>query len=207
MRYRLLALAALAAGPRLASAQDPYAEPDFFTVTTYEISIPTGDTRRFLGTPSWAGLSWEGRWPLGNRSATAGVLLGLNEFSERFNGTTNFPSGAVTGPQFRYLLSMSAMATGYVYTFGTQRYRWYFGGGAGATRIDQVFEVGVQQMARNAWHLVAAPEVGAEVFGIGGLFVGVFGIRFNMPLSAGNYVGGGARSFRSVTIRMGLSER
>jgi hypothetical protein len=207
MRYRWLALAALAAGPRMAVGQDPYAEPDFFTVTTYDISLPIGDTRRFLGSPSWAGLTWEGRWPLANRSATAGFMLGLNEFSERFNGTTNFPSGAASGPQFRYLLSMSVMATGYVYTFGTQRYRWYFGGGAGAVRVDQVYELGVQQVSRAAWHAVAAPEVGAEVFGIGGLFVGVFGIRFNAPLSAGNYVGGGARSFQSITFRVGLSER
>lgn len=207
MRYRGWVLAALVAGPRVTSAQNPYADPDFFTVTTYEISIPTGDTRRFLGAPSWAGLSWEARWPLSNRRATGGVMLGLNEFSERTDGTTNFPSGAATGPQFHYLLSMSAMATGYVYTFGTQRYRWYFGGGVGAMRIDQVFELGVQQMARTAWHAVAAPEVGAEVFGIGGLFVGVFGVRFNAPLSAGDYVGGGARSFRSITFRVGLSER
>jgi len=207
MRYRLLAVAALAAAPRLMSAQDPYAEPDFFTVTTYEISIPTGDTRRFVGSPSWAGLSWEGRWPLGNRSATAGVLIGLNEFSERFNGTTNFPSGAATGPQFRYLLSMSAMATGYWYSFGTQRYRLYVGGGAGAMRIDQVYELGVQQVSRAAWHAVAAPEIGTEYFGLGSLFVGVFGIRFNVPLSGGDYVGGGSRSFRSVTFRLGISER
>ncbi len=39
-----------------------------------------------------------------------------------------------------------------------------------------------------------------------GLFVGVFALRYNAPVSAGDYLGGGARQFRYLTLRIGIGE-
>jgi hypothetical protein len=191
-------LAGLVAGPRMLAAQDP-----FVSVTAYEVSVPVGDTRRFMTTPSWMGLSWEGRWPVANR-VSGGVMIGINEFSDRSTGTTNFPSGAATGPQFRYLLSLPVLATGYVYPFANDRHRVYLGGGAGVTRIEQLFQLGDRQLGNAAWHFVVAPEVGAEIHSIGGDYVGVLSVRYNAPLAMGDYLGGGSRSFRHFTIRLGM---
>lgn len=201
MRYRWSLLTALLAGASTLSAQD-----SFVSVTTYELSAPVGDTRRFIPAASWVGLSWEGRWTVA-RHVSTGVLLGLNEFSHRSNGTMNFPSGAATGEQLRYLLSTQVLATSYVYPFAGERHRWYVGGGVGATRVIQGFELGTRQIANSAWHVVVAPEVGAEVRSPGGAFVGVVGVRFNAPLATGDYLGGGARSFQHVTLRLGIGER
>jgi hypothetical protein len=198
MRHRLYLIAALLAAPQPLSAQDP-----FVTVTTYEVSVPVGDTRRFIPNASFMGLTWEGRWAVARR-ASAGVVFGINEFSQRSSGTTNFPSGAATGPQFRYLLSMPVLATGYVYPFGGDRRLFYVGGGAGVVRVDQMFELGTRQLGHAAWHFIVAPEVGAEVHRVAGDFVGLVSVRYNMPFAMGDYVGGGTRSFRHFTIRLGM---
>ena len=198
MRHRWYLLTALIGSTQTLSAQDPFA-----TMTTYEVSIPVGDTRRFIHAASLLGLTWEGRWAVASR-ASAGFMLGINEFSQRSTGTTNFPSGAATGPQFRYLLSMPLIATGYVYPLRSNHYQFYLGGGAGVARVDQLFELGTRQLGRGSWHFVVAPEAGAEVHGIREDFVGLVSVRYNAPLAMGDYVGGGPRSFRHVTIRIGF---
>lgn len=197
-RGRLYLVVALLGAIRPLSAQDPFA-----TMTTYELSIPVGDTRHFIPNTSFLGMTWEGRWAVARR-ASAGVMFGINEFSQRSNGTTNFPSGAATGPQFRYLLSMPLLATGYVYPFGSDRRLFYLGGGAGIARIDQLFELGTRQLGRAAWHFVVAPEVGAEMHAIRDDFLAMVSVRYNMPFAMGDYVGGGTRSFRHLTIRIGF---
>jgi hypothetical protein len=201
MRAPWYAVALLLVGRASLPAQD-----SFISLTMYEVAAPLGDTRRFLSGPSWLGLSWEGRWSVSRRAA-AGVSVGFNDFSERFSGTTNFPSGAATGPQFRYLLSLPLLATGYAYPLGGERVRWFAGGGAGVAHIDQVFQLGTRQVGRRGWHLAVAPEVGAEMYDFNGDLVGVVSLRFNAPFATGDYVGGGARSFQYLTLRVGMGER
>jgi hypothetical protein len=180
------------------------AQENFRAITTYEVSVPMGDTRRFITAPSWFGLSWEGRWKLARRSS-AGVLIGLNEFSDRSDETTNFPSGSATGPQFRLLVAIPFLFTGYVYPIDTKGVRIYVGGGAGFTSMTQMYTLGLQQLGESSWHLVAAPEVGAEIRRFGD-FTGIVSVRYNAPLKTGDYIGGGGRSFRYVSIRLGIGE-
>ena len=200
MRSRLYAVAALLAGAGALPAQNT-----FLSVTSYEVGLPVGDTRRFVADASWLGLSWEGRWSVG-RHTLAGISLGFNDFSEHFNGTTHFPSGAATGPQYRYLVAAPLLGTGYLYPFGGRRVRWYAGGGAGAAYVEQGFQLGTWPATRHAWHFVVAPELGAEMRGPDGDLVGLVSLRFNAPIAAGDYVGGGTRSFRYVSLRFGIGE-
>lgn len=200
MRSRLYAVALLTAGAGALPAQG-----SFTSVTMYEVSAPLGDTRRFVAGVSWVGLSWEGRWAVSRRAA-AGVSLGLNDFSDSFTGTTNFPSGAATGPQFRYLLSAPVLAKGYVYPLDGERVRWFAGGGAGVAHVDQVFQLGTRPVGRRGWHLAVAPEVGAELYDFDGGLTAVVSVRYNAPFATGNYVGGGARSFQYLTLRLGMGE-
>ena len=201
MRHCRPVIALLLATATALSAQD-----NFIALPTYEISIPVGDTKDFVSPASWVGFGWEGRWRVARR-ATAGFAIGVNEFSERFNGTTNFPSGSATGPQFRYLLSVPLLGTGHMYFGEEDGFRWYAGGGAGIASMRQVFELGTRQLSRNAWHFLVSPEVGTEVLRFGGDLAGLVSLRYNLPLSTGDYVGGGDRSFQYFTLRLGVGER
>jgi hypothetical protein len=195
----------LGGGLLLVCVRDLAAQPSYQSLASYEVSVPIGDTRRFLTRASWFGISWEGRWAVANRTV-AGAFLGFNEFSERFEGTTNFPSGAATGPQFRYLLSTPVLATGYVYPVINERVRWYLGGGAGGVHVSQWYALGTRQFSNGEWHFMLVPEVGAEIPIMGGAFHGAVSLRYNAPIAAGDYVGGGSRSFRYVTLRFALIE-
>jgi hypothetical protein len=99
---------------------------------------------------------------------------------------------------------MPILATGYVYPLKNDRRLFYLGGGAGVARIDQLFELGTRQLGQANWHFVVAPEVGAEMHALRGDFIGIMSVRYNVPVAMGDYVGGGARSFRHFSIRFGL---
>ena len=201
MRRAGMIAAALAVGANALAAQD-----NFIAIPTYEISIPLGDTKDFVSPASWVGLGWEGRWLMA-RHATAGFAVGVNEFSERFNGTTNFPSGSATGPQFRYLLSIPVLGTAHYYFGDVDGFRLSVGAGAGIGNMRQVYELGSRQLSRNAWHWILAPEIGTQVLRLGSDLTGLVSLRYNWQSAAGDYVGGGARSFDHLTLRLGVGER
>ena len=188
-------------------AQPSLAEPsNFMSLTTFELSLPLGDTRRYMTGGLGPGLGWEGRWTV-NAHSSAGVSLSVAGFSRHTEHTIDFPSGAATGDQLRQLMPAQLLAVGYVYPYQQNGVRWYAGGGVGGGHTDQDFSLGTQQLSRGAWHLVVAPEIGAEVRGgPDHLFVGVFSLRYNAPIAAGDYLGGGSRRFRYLTLRIGIGE-
>jgi hypothetical protein len=201
MKRRLLVVfIAVLAGARTLAAQG-----NFMSLTTFELSTPIGDTRRYTSVGVGPGLGWEGRWAMHERTS-AGVSLTLGQFSERDNGTMQLPAGAVTGEMLRQIVTEQVLATGYFYPTRRQPVRFYAGGGLGASFIDQDFNVGTSQLSRSAWHAVIAPEVGAELRGNDGFLVGVVSLRFNAGLAAGDYLGGGSRRFQYLTLRLGFGE-
>jgi hypothetical protein len=205
MTYRWLLLTACIT-TLLSGARPAVAQGNFMSLTTFELSAPLGDTKRYVNSAIGPGLGWEGRWTVNTR-ASAGVSLAVSGFSNHTEGTINFPSGAATGDQLRQLMPAQMLATGYVYPLTRKGVRWYAGGGVGAGHVDQDFNLGTHQLSNGAWHFVIAPEIGAEVRSGGqGLFVGVFALRYNAPVAAGDYLGGGARQFRYLTLRIGIGE-
>jgi len=207
-RWLLLAQLPLALGIVLrAEAQVSLAEPsNFMSLTTFELSAPLGDTKRYVTGGLGPGLGWEGRWTV-NAHSSAGVALNVTGFSRHTENTIDFPSGAATGDQLRQLMPAQLLATGYVYPYQRNGVRWYAGGGVGTAHVDQDFSLGTQQLSRGAWHFVVAPEIGAEVRGgPDRLFVGVFALRYNAQTAAGDYLGGGSRRFQYLTLRVGIGE-
>lgn len=196
------AIAALCATP--VKAQDD--DADFISVGSYAVSIPFGDTHRYVGRPSFMGVTWDGMWPLQNR-LWGGVQLGLNDFSNQDDGTTNFPSGSATGFQVRDLLVMSVLGTARWYAFGPTPRGPFIGLGAGGEYVSQFYQLGpISPFNRTGVHLTAAPEVGF-VRPIMTDIDAVITVRFSTPVSAGDYLGGGRRSFRFMTLSFGLAER
>jgi hypothetical protein len=192
--------------PVRAGAQSLVTPSNFMSLTTFEVSTPIGDTRKYMTGGLGPGLGWEGRWLVGPRTS-AGVSLSVAGFSRRTESTINFPSGAATGDQLRQLMPAQLLATGFLYPYEGRGVRWYAGGGFGGGHIDQDFNLGTQQLSSGAWHIVVAPEIGAEVrAGPDHLFVGVFSLRYNLPFAAGDYLGGGSRRFKYLTLRIGIGE-
>jgi hypothetical protein len=177
----------------------------FTSYASYSFSVPVGDTRQFLSSPSWMGVSWEGQWLL--RSMTsAGVAIGINDFYDRSNRTTDFDGGSATGEQVRDLLVATLMGTGRWFPGGSAGRGFYLAIGAGGILAQQSYQLGVMpQLVRTAFHAVVAPEAGMTV----GLFEGIDGVvnlRYTLPNAAGSYLGGSSRSFQFVTLSLGIAE-
>jgi hypothetical protein len=199
--HRWLLVPMLLASVRALPAQ----ENKFMSITTLELSAPLGDTRNYVKSTAGPGLTWEGRWKM-RQSAAAGVQLTVSQFSEHTDDTMTFPSGAVTGDMLRHLVTGQVLGTAYWYPVKREKVRWYAGGGLGGGHADQDFDLGTHRVSRSAWHMLIAPEVGAEIRRRDSLFVGVVSLRYNAPISSGNYLGGGKRSFQYLTLRIGLGE-
>ena len=197
----LTALASLTLGTAL-DAQET--ELNFSSLTSYVLSIPSGQTRDFVTAPSWFGMSWEGIWKTG-RSTSAGVAVAVHDFSDETSGTTYFEWGAVTGQQMRSLTVASAMATGRWYPLVDRTRRLHLGLGAGVTYFDQTYRLGVSETSHAAGHLAIAPEAGWQFALVRGID-GVVSARYTIPASASGYLGG-SRRYPFATLSFGILER
>ena len=204
MRPFVLALVAPALAGAVAAQAQGWTESRFASVATYAFSIPTGDTRQFLSSPSLMGISWEANWVF--RASTMGVAIGVHDFFDRSNGTTDFDQGSATGEQLRDLLVATVMPNARWFPLGVAGRGPYFNLGAGAIFVQQSYQLGVMpQLIRSAIHLAVAPEVGT----VHRLFDGVdavASVRYMLPTSSGRYLGGGSRSPQFLTINVGIAE-
>jgi hypothetical protein len=176
----------------------------FTSLTSYVLSIPSGDTRGFITTPSWLGLSWEGVWAVGRRKAV-GFAFSVHDFNDVSSGTKNYSWGAATGQQTRNLLVTTLMATGRWYPLADRTRRPHLGLGAGLVNAEERYLLGVSETVRNAAHLAVAPEAGWQ-FPIAGLVDGLVSARYTIPVRGGQYIGG-ARSYPFATLSFGIIER
>jgi hypothetical protein len=202
MRSFILAAAASLAVSTSTLAQESI--QNFSSLTSYALSFPTGDTRGFITTPSWLGLSWEGLWAVG-RSAAAGMAFSVHDFNHDSFGTDNFEWGASTGQHQRTLLVTTAMATGRYYPKAPLTLRPYVGLGAGVVYSEESYRLGISQVDRSAVHIALAPEAGWQ-FPLVSSVDGVVSLRYTIPAVTGDYVGG-ARSYPFATLSFGIVER
>jgi hypothetical protein len=150
-------------------------------------------------------MGWDGQWPYRSRFSK-GVSFSLQDFADSRGGTTNFPSGAVTGHQVSEILMMSLMGTVRWYPGPRWGHGLYLGMGAGGEFDQQYYNVGAtQQLSRSGVHVLVAPDVGVITQMIG--IDLVVNARFMVPNSAGSYLGGGPRSFQYVALSFGIAER
>jgi hypothetical protein len=188
------------------AAQSPEPAPSFTSLATYAISFPLGDTRRFVATPSWAGAGWEGLWAL-SANLSAGFAVGMHDFYDHSFSTENFLSGSATGDQLRDLVLTTLMATVRWCPVGQRAVRPFVGVGSGGLYAQQYYQLQPSSpFSRAALHFVVAPEAGAEIHVIDGVDADA-GLRYTTPRTGGSYLGGGARSFRYVTLSVGIAER
>lgn len=199
------ALAAVAVGASRAAAQDP-TDGQFTSIGTYQISVPIGDTHRFVPVMSFFGAGWEGQWPLHSRT-NWGVSANINDFFDATDGTRTFPQGAATGLQNLDLLMVSGMGNIHHFVGKSTSHGPFVGVGAGIQYVQQYYQLGVNsQFSRSAWHFVLTPEAGFTSHVMDGVDF-VFSARLFAPTSSGDYLGGGSRRFQFLAFSFGLAER
>jgi hypothetical protein len=209
------ALTLMAAGDALAQMGGPDPRTDFdggygksFGILGYESAVPTGDAGKFLSNNmSWLGVSLAGHWVL-RRNASVGIEAGWNEFHDRTGGTTELSQGAITGEQYRHLMQFPLLVTGRYYLNAGTESRWRpFGGvGLGTYYNRQLLDLGVNEYSSDAWQFGLAPEVGA-LFITNSQSVVQLRVRYNYPVSSGDWLGGGSRSFNNFTFGIGMGFR
>jgi len=198
----VVAVAASVSTP--ARAQDP--DSSYINIGTYTIAFGVGDTRRFTQTLGWFGMGWDGQWPFRSPHLSKGLSFTLQDFANAKGGTTNFPSGAVTGHQTSEILMMSLLGNVRWYPGEHWGRGLYVGLGAGGEFDTQYYNIAAtQQLSRYGVHVAVAPDVGyiTQVIGLDM----VVNARFLVPNSAGSYLGGGPRSFQYVALSFGIAER
>jgi hypothetical protein len=202
MRPFILAAAASIAVSAATGAQERV--QNFSSLTSYAMSFPTGDTRGFITSPSWLGLSWEGMWAVG-RGAAAGMAFSVHDFNHDSFGTVDYEWGASTGQHQRTLLVTTAMATGRWYPTAPRALRLHVGLGAGIVYSEESYRLGISQVDRSAVHLALAPEAGWQ-FPLVSSVDGLVSLRYTLPAVTGDYVGG-SRSYPFATVSFGIVER
>ena len=159
------------------------AQDDLFGFT-YNMSLPTLETRDFISNESYRGATLEGRNFVAPNLAV-GISVGWQVFDEQTFETMNVNngvfSGVVSGKQFRYVNSVPILANAYFYGGDQDGGRIFIGTGLGAYYVASRVEVGQIVIDNNNWHFGFAPEFGFDFpFGDSrALISGTFNYVFN----------------------------
>ncbi len=134
----------------------------WFGAATYEVSLPTGDAKKFTDATSFRGFGLDFRKSI-KPATTVGLFLGWNVFHERINETFPLKIGAVTGVQDRYINSFPMMLNVHRYFGREGSARPYAGLNAGGFIVTQRFDLGFASLQRDSWEWGVAPEVGVVI--------------------------------------------
>ncbi len=177
------------------------AHADSFMAITYDVSAPTGNTRDFVSTASWRGLSIEGR-TFFRPNWSAGFNFGWTTFHESGKRLSEIENGHVSGNQFRLVYSVPLVGTLHYYPnpnpYGG-KVMHYVGIGAGAYAIENELQLGLYAFNDNNWHFGFCPEYGFMVPAETVFFI--FNIKYNYAFSSGDI---DAQSY--FTLRFGVSD-
>lgn len=135
-----------------------HAQSSFFGMT-YDVSIPTGDTEKYISGVQWRGFGLEGRWYT-SKNITLGFAWDWNVFHESSLETAELETGAVTGNQNRTINAFPFLFTAHYYLKGGSFVQPYFGIGAGTYFVKKRLDVGIFTLEEEKWHFGVAPEIG-----------------------------------------------
>ena len=164
---------------------------DWLGIVTYQISMPTGDTEKFINDYSFRGFGLDFR-AFANKNTTVGFATGWNVFHERTSKTIQLNTenpGAVTGVQDRVINAFPIMLNVHQY-FGKRRdIRPYVGLSAGGFFMLQQFDIGIYSFEENEWQWGMAPEIGVIIPLKGNGSIIING-KYNYAFTGDNPMGG-----------------
>ncbi len=155
---------------------------DTYSAFTYNMGLPTADTKDFANAYSWRGIGLEFRKFSQSKSNTSfGLSLGWNVFHEETNETITIANGrgAATGNQDRTINIFPLMVGVQVYGGEEGRARPYVGLYGPGFVVAQRLDIGVFSFQDDGWNWGLAPEVGMLVpIGGGGTNL-LLNVRYN----------------------------
>lgn len=135
---------------------------EWSTALSYQISLPSGDTKDFTDKTSFRGIGLDFRKEI-TRATSIGLFFGWNVFYERTSETIEIQTekpGALTGTQDRYLNSFPIMLT-VQHSFGKSgELQPYAGLNIGGFYMVQKLGIGLSQFQNDQWQWGGAPELG-----------------------------------------------
>ena len=177
---RILAAAILV----FALSADGYAQSKWFFGFSYNVSVPTSNTKAFSDALSWRGATFEGR-RLVKENVSVGFEAGWQVFFEETAETINLDVADVTGDQFRYTNSFPLLLNAHYYVGRRGGVRPFVGTGVGAIIVERRVEIGLVAITESNWHFGVAPEIGVA-FPLGWRSAGFLNARwYYAPPSGG----------------------
>lgn len=168
----------------------------------YEWSMPMGDLSNYVSNDSWVGFNIQGRRFVREGFAVGG-FIGYTSFYENTTDVIDLPQGALSGDQYRHLGVVPIMVGAYKH-FGSRGL--YLGVNAGAYYFYQMMDIGIFSLATNEWLFGVAPEAGF-VLGVRGRTALALQVKYHYPVSGGEFLSGGARSFQYLSVGLGMFGR
>lgn len=125
----------------------------------WNMGFPMGDTKDFIGQPTFRGFSIEGR-SFVTDNVTVGGLAAWNVFYENLGWVTDKTGDyASYGYKRRYLNVLPLMVTSHYY-FTQGSIQPYVGVGVGTYYIESRDFLGIYYVQGKDWHFGFAPEIG-----------------------------------------------
>jgi len=171
----------------------------------YNMSFPVGNTSDFMDQPSFAGVSFDGKQFISNKTAI-GLLFGWNVFNKENDGLQTFTNGAVYGQTASYInaLPFLVSATYFPNTSRNAKTKFYMTGYVGAYDILQQIQIGVNTLENNNWHFGLAPEIGVY-YQAGRTTNLTLSARYNYAFSSGESLTGGDSNEHSwINVNLGI---
>ncbi len=130
---------------------------------SYGMSVPTSDTKDFIGGTSWR--NWTTDILARVRPNTAvGVSFGWNVFNDVTTTVSSIDDASrpidIGGTQYRYINSFPMLVTVRQFTGSRGALRPFFGLGIGTQLVKQRVDVGQWRIEDDTWHFALAPEIG-----------------------------------------------
>ncbi len=127
----------------------------------YTMSFASGKTADYIESPSFRGMTFEGRGFISDHVSLGGLFNWSTFYEELAGATFTYETSTVTGNQYRYINAFPMLFQAHYY-LGTDDLepRLYLGGGTGAYKINQRTNLGVYSIEERNWHFGFSPEVG-----------------------------------------------
>ncbi len=160
---------------------------DKYWVIDYRMSAPLPNTSDFTGDFSFRGLGLEWHWMV-NPKVSAGAGFGFNSFWEQTDELFSIDNVDISGDQFRYTNAVPILAMFRYYPMPAEAgyMRFYMGMGAGTYFVDRKLNISYLAADEDNWHFGFAPEVGVHLPFADYYTRGVFNVRYNYVLEAGD---------------------
>jgi opacity protein-like surface antigen len=165
-----------------------------FAGMTYQISVPTANTKDFMEKVSLVGFGVEGRRFFGDHFSL-GLAFQWNTFRHEVRDKSlpvdpDARSGgsSVSGQVIEHNRDLSAypfMLTAHGYLSKNEKFSPYVGLGVGTIRVHQRADATTQVWKRDSWHWGVAPEIGV-IAKIGFDIALVANLKYNYALKTSN---------------------